>query len=131
MNITEESRQLGLFDPDDVFFINTDRCIPAFKVDVMNPLFWNKVVELSERMYGITINSAYRAPAWEYAKGRSGSSHHCRGLAVDISCTDSEVRYRLVAHAIDLKFKRILIYPTFVHLDDKEDSQYKVVWMSK
>lgn len=129
MNITEESRQLDLFNPGDGLFINTGRCVPAFKADAMNPAFWSKVVELSKRLFGITINSAFRPTSWEYARHRSGLSQHCFGLAVDISCADSEYRYKLISNALDLKFKRILIYPTFVHLDDKPDSQFKIVYM--
>lgn len=118
---------------DDVFSptIDTNNCVPAFKVDVMNPAFWRKVQKLAYMVDSIKVNSAFRTPAWEYSRHRSGNSQHCKGLAVDISCLTNEYRYRLVDAAIKLDFHRILIYPRFVHLDDKEQgSKREIIWMN-
>ena len=120
-----------LFGRDDFFFIDVSHCVPAFKLDAMNPNFWSKVVDLSERVGGITINSAYRTVPYEYTRGRSGSSQHCKGLAVDIACFDSGLRWKLVSNAMVLGFHRILVYRTFIHIDDKLNEADRLVWMEK
>lgn len=112
--------------------INTDKCVPEFVQGAMNPVFWSKVQILSDRLNGLTINSAFRTPAWEYSRGRSGSSQHCKGLAVDIACKDPQLRRKLIDEALKLDFHRILVYPTFVHLDDKKslpESRRDLIWM--
>lgn len=131
MSKTQDNPSGDLFGRSGLIFINTSHCIPAFNEDAMNPTFWNKVVDLSERVGGIIINSAYRPVTYEYKRGRSGSSQHCKGLAVDISCLDSGFRWRLVSIAIELGFHRILVYRTFVHLDDKVNESCRLVWMEK
>ena len=119
---------------DSLFPCNIDysHCIPERVDSAMNPLFLNKVKVLSDRLGGITINSQYRTVAWEYSRSRSGSSQHCKGLAVDISCKDSQFRRKLIQEALNLDFHRILIYPTFVHLDDKVSlprDRRDIIWM--
>lgn len=76
------------------------------------------------------INSAYRSKEHERSRGRNGSSSHCKGLAVDISCADSVKRMKIVKAALQCGFPRIGIYPTFVHLDcDLEKPS--CIWLGK
>ena len=63
------------------------------------------------------ITSAYRSIDYEQEKGRTGSSSHCKGLAVDISCYSDDRRYILVQNLLRAGFSRIGIAPTFIHAD--------------
>ena len=42
----------------------------------------------------VLVTSAYRTKEWELSKGRSGTSSHCKGLAVDIACPDDVYRLK-------------------------------------
>lgn len=68
------------------------------------------------------LNSAYRSPAAEVAKGRSGSGAHTLGQAFDIRCKTSSDRWKIVHAAIAAGFPRIGIAATFIHLDDSKIS---------
>lgn len=89
-------------------------------VDMDKQLLFN--LDLLRSLYGkpISINSAYRKPSDEILKGRSGKSLHCFGKAVDISCSDSFERFRLVSLAMDCGFTGIGIGKNFIHLDIRE-----------
>lgn len=69
----------------------------------------------------IVITSAYRSPDLEVARGRSGKSSHCKGLAVDILCNNSADRIQLVYWALRVGFVRIGVGKTFLHLDIDSD----------
>lgn len=66
------------------------------------------------------INSAYRSVAWDKSKGRSGNSWHTKGKAVDIRCTDSNIRFRIVEALIASGFRGIIVYPRFIHVDMRD-----------
>lgn len=66
------------------------------------------------------INCAYRSPEWDKEKGRTGNSYHCKGLAVDVRCKDSNYRARLVCAALVSGIYGIGIYPDFIHLDGRQ-----------
>lgn len=71
--------------------------------------------------FPLVINSAYRTTDYELSKGRSGTSSHCKGLAVDIACKDEAQRLALLAALIRVGFVRIGISKTFIHCDiDRE-----------
>jgi len=63
------------------------------------------------------VNSAYRSVDYEHNQGRSGTSSHCRGLAVDISCYDSERRYVLLQNLLRAGFNRLGVATTYIHAD--------------
>lgn len=65
----------------------------------------------------LVISSAYRSPEHEQSKGRSGTSSHCKGIAVDIRCNTSSNRLKIVKAALDVGFVRIGIHPNFIHID--------------
>jgi uncharacterized protein YcbK (DUF882 family) len=54
---------------------------------------------------------------WNKHEGGEEQSFHLVGLAVDILCTDSQLRYRVVKAAINLGVTGIGIGRTFIHLD--------------
>lgn len=74
------------------------------------------------------INSAYRSPKHNAKVGGSPNSSHLKGLAVDISCTDSRTRFIIVDALIKAGFNRIGIADTFIHVDLDLDKSNKVIW---
>lgn len=76
----------------------------------------------------IKINSAFRSVEYELSKGRSGTSSHCKGLAVDIHCTDSNYRLEFLRCILFAGFRRIGIAPTFIHVDI-DTSKPKSIWL--
>ena len=64
------------------------------------------------------LNCAYRSREWDLARKRTGNSAHTRGMAVDIKCTWSANRYKIISALLAVGFKRIGIAKTFVHVDN-------------
>ena len=78
--------------------------------------------------FPLVINSAYRSVDYEKSKGRSGTSSHTKGLAVDISCTDESKRLVLLNALLSVGFTRIGIAKTYIHVDI--DSEKKsCIWL--
>lgn len=77
----------------------------------------------------LVVNSAYRSPEWERKHGRTGTSTHCKGKAVDIRCKTMGNRERIVQAALASGISRIGIAPTYIHLDTDTDKAQNVVWL--
>lgn len=77
--------------------------------------------------FPLIVNSAYRSFDYELEKGRTGSSSHCKGVAVDIAVQSVENRLKIVQNALRAGFRRIGIAPTFVHLD-LDESKPSGMW---
>ena len=82
------------------------------------------------------INSGFRTKEHNQsliARGYEASpdSAHLKGLAVDIKITDSSFLYGIIKYALFLKFKRIGIAKTFIHLDMDEglNKPQEVIWL--
>ena len=75
------------------------------------------------------INSAYRTPEHNAKIGGKPNSSHLKGLAVDISVTDSRQRFIVLQSLIQAGFKRIGVAKTFIHVDDDKDKDAEVVWL--
>lgn len=74
----------------------------------------------------LTINSAYRDPAYNRAVGGSKNSKHVLGVAFDISVTDQVMAGELQELAQKVGFTAIGRYNTFIHVDarpPKEDGK--------
>lgn len=95
-------------------------CTPPCKVSDLNPSLLNRLVELYSK-YPFTVNSAFRSVDWEHKHKRSGTSSHCKGLAVDLAVRNGIDRLKLVEYALKLGFHRIGIAKNFIHLDCDED----------
>lgn len=67
--------------------------------------------------FDVTVNSAWRSYPHEIERGRTGSSSHCKGLAIDLACTDSNMRLRIVSHLLHMGVTRIGIAKSFIHFD--------------
>lgn len=98
-----------------------ERCTPRCSEEQMDDDFMRMLDKAREKA-GIPfeLNSAYRNVAWERAKGRSGTSSHTKGLAVDIKCLCSYDRFIIVNSLLKVGFKRIGIYESFIHVDSDE-----------
>lgn len=66
----------------------------------------------------VRVNSGCRCQQHNDDVGGVPHSAHMRGRAADIAVWDSEYRWQLVSHALEVGFKRIGIGKTFVHLDN-------------
>ena len=75
------------------------------------------------------INSAWRSKEKNQAVGGKPNSSHLKGLAVDISVTDSRSRFIVLKALIEVGFNRIGVAKTFIHVDDSKDKDPEVVWV--
>ena len=100
-------------------FRDFDNCTPKCNINQMNEDFMIKL-DCAREIAGIpfVLNSAYRTVEWEKAKGRSGTSSHTIGCAADIKCNNSSDRLKIVSALIEIGFKRIGIYNSFIHVDN-------------
>lgn len=112
------------FHPEEFY-----RCVPSCSVDDMRSFFMYKL-NVARHIAGVPfhLNSAYRSVDWEKKHGRTGSSSHCKGLAVDVRCFSDHDRYRIVYGAICAGFRRIGVHRSFVHLDLDPD-KHPAVWL--
>lgn len=93
-------------------------CNPPCHIDDMEDCLLERL-EYARILSGFpfVLTSAYRTPAYELSKGRSGTSSHTKGLAVDIHCQDEEKRYIMVQNLLRAGFTRIGIDKMYVHAD--------------
>ena len=88
------------------------------------------MLDVVRKKYGkaLDINSGFRTPKHNAEVGGKVTSSHLKGLAVDISCTNSNDRFLLEGILREVGFTRIGMGSTFIHVDiDKEKTQ-KVLW---
>ena len=67
------------------------------------------------------LNSAYRSPAYEKSKGRSGTGDHPQRCGVDVRCNTSANRLKIIRAAILEGVERIGIAKTYIHLGGAKD----------
>ena len=105
------------------------RCNPPCKKSDMHPDTIARLNRMRE-IAGIplVLNCAYRSPAHDKARGRSGTGAHTLGRAVDIRCYSSDTRYKIITAALEAGFTRIGVADTFVHVDDSPTHAQCVVW---
>lgn len=63
------------------------------------------------------INSGYRTKEHNLRVGGTSISSHLKGLAVDIRCSSSQERYKILNGLIRAGFRRIGIHRNFIHVD--------------
>ena len=104
-------------------------CSPACSLQDMQQHTMEKL-DAAREMAGIpfVLNSAYRSPAWDKSKGRSGTGAHTTGCAVDIRCNSSANRMKIVLACLAVGFRRIGIGKTYVHVDDDPTKPQNVMW---
>jgi len=98
-------------------------------LDKMDKTFLLKLDEARERA-GIpfVINSAYRSPEHNAKIGGKPNSSHLKGLAVDISVTNSRQRFIVLNALLEVGFTRIGIADTFLHVDLDNGKSKDVIW---
>ena len=76
----------------------------------------------------LVLSSAYRCPTHNKAIGGVSDSAHTKGKAVDIRCTDSKNRFKILKAAFEVGFRRIEPKSTWVHIDVDESKPQDVVF---
>lgn len=96
---------------------------PKCTISDMHPDFMRKL-QLARTIANVAfiITSAYRSVDWEKSRNRSTTGAHTTGRAVDIQCTQSNLRFKIVNALLSAGFKRIGIHLSFIHVDDAEVS---------
>ena len=74
------------------------------------------------------VNSGYRTQLHNAKVGGSDGSSHLQGYAVDLSCTTSINRFKIVKALLKAGFTRIGIAKTFIHADDDPNKSPEVIW---
>lgn len=92
-------------------------CVPSCNIEDMDKIFLDYLDTLRGLCgFPLVLNCAYRTPAWDISKGRSGKSYHTKGLAVDIRCYDAVKRAQIVRNAIAIGLS-VGVYSSFIHVD--------------
>lgn len=106
------------------------KCTPPSPIEGVSESLLNRLDQARE-IAGIpfVINSAIRSSVHERLKGRSGSSSHVSGKAVDIRCIDSASRFMILNALLTVGFTRIGVYPRHIHVDVDMDKPQKVVFL--
>ena len=96
---------------------------------LMDPKLLEMIDEVRE-IYGkpIRINSGYRTEAHNRKVGGVDSSSHIKGLAIDVSCTKSDNRFKMLTALIEVGFNRIGVAGSFIHVDIDKDKSQNVIW---
>lgn len=102
------------------YFTESDfqRCTPSCSVSDMDPSFLY-MLDAARYVAGVpfVLSSAFRSSEYDKSKGRSGTGAHTLRCAVDIACSSSELRERIVSALVRVGFRRIGIARTFIHVD--------------
>lgn len=107
------------------------KAVPACSIDDMDEAFLLKLDDARALCsVPFIINSAFRSPEYEKSNGRSGSSSHCKGLAVDLRCCSSGDRLKMLLSLIAVGFRRIGVYGSFIHVD-LDTSKRPSLWLGK
>lgn len=104
-------------------------CVPKCHLKDMDDDFI-KLLDSAREFAGcpFRLNSGFRSRDYELSKGRTGTSSHCKGLAVDIACSDSRKRYLIVNALMAVGFMRIGIGKHFIHVDNDPDKRASI-WL--
>lgn len=106
--------QLTYFQPQEFW-----RCSPSCALSDMDERFM-RLLDNARSIAGVpfVLNSAFRSSVWDISKGRSGTGYHTKGRAVDIACTDSSSRSKIVHACLSLGLS-CGISRTFIHVDNR------------
>ena len=77
----------------------------------------------------LRLTSAYRCPKHNEEVKGSPNSAHLDGKAVDISCSNSNLRMVLICLFVAHGIKRIGIAKTFIHIDVDDTLPQSVMWL--
>jgi len=77
----------------------------------------------------IVITSAYRCHVHNRRIGGVPNSAHVRGYAVDVKCTNSLDRQKMLEFLLSRGVERIGIHPAFIHFDLDPNKPSPRVWL--
>lgn len=102
---------------------------PSCSLSDMNESFMSRLDD-ARHIAGVPfiVTSAYRSKQYEIAKGRTGTSSHCFGLAIDIACSSNFNRLVILDALLKVGFRRIGIGKTFIHVD-YDSSKNSAIWL--
>jgi len=75
------------------------------------------------------ITSSIRCKKHNAEVGGKANSSHLIGLAVDIACPTSYIRYHVLRGLQVMKFNRFGIGKNFIHVDMDEDKPMELMWV--
>ena len=105
------------------------RCTPSCSIKQMDADFLALLDRVRERAgIPLVLNSAFRSREYERQMGRTGTSAHCNGKAVDIRCNTSQNRYKIIRAALECGICRIGVGKTYIHLDGSATHAQDVIW---
>lgn len=89
------------------------------------------MLDMARDLAGVpfVITSGFRSEAQNRAVGGASNSAHLRGYAVDIRCTNSGIRQKIVDSCIRVGFNRIGIAKTFIHVDCDPSLPSNKIWL--
>lgn len=66
----------------------------------------------------VRVSSGYRCPEHNSKVGGVVKSRHIEGIAFDVRCMPHE-RYEMIKAAMEVGFTCVMVYPTWLHVDDR------------
>lgn len=75
-----------------------------------------------------SLNSSWRSIEHNKKEGGSKTSSHLKGVAVDISVTNSTQRYEILKAILEAGFNRVGVADTFIHVDDDKSKYQNLIW---
>lgn len=98
--------------------------------DFYDPILFVMLDDLRRRAkVPVLLRSGFRDSEYNSKVGGVKDSAHCKGLAMDISCSDSSHRLLYLRSALAAGFRRIGIGKDFLHLDIDSDKPQDVIWL--
>lgn len=90
-----------------------------------------RLLDQLRALYGkpLRINSGYRTKEHNEFVGGVPFSAHTKGLAADVQVVGNEMRYWLIAKALELGFQRIGVAKTYIHLDIDQSLPFPRIWL--
>jgi len=95
----------------------------------MTPTFLWKLQQCrTEANVKFIVTSGSRCERYNKDIGGRDNSEHLYGEAADIFTPSSHIRFKILAAAFCVGFKRIGIGPTYIHLGNKTSHPQQVAW---
>lgn len=105
--------------------------VPSCNIEDMDEELLKRI-DLAREISGIPyrVLSAYRTHEHEISRGRSGTSSHVKGVAIDIEARTPREKFLVLKGVVGAGFTRIFVYEWGIHVDiDKEKVQKWFKWL--
>lgn len=91
----------------------------------------HKALNLARAIAGVpfVITSGYRCKKHNTEVGGVENSSHTKRYAVDIACSESRERFKIIGGLIHAGFNRIGIAENFIHTDMDPNKDSEVIWL--